>query len=293
MNPAITHPDLHIVERDISRRVLEIVYPPINPYGPENRPDPDPYPQTFPFEELPKDSQGRIFKMVFAQNTLIHCLSRLDRGQEPLDFPEEHNRRRTGLLHRFHMGTRPCVVTLAHKPSNVLRPLLVCKRWLFIGVHAFYGINTFAFSSLGELGKFLNGIGRARVERIQHIELLWHGNLMRPGAKKVEQENGKTRIRKVSRRTKPLLWLTQTRRLRTLLVHISESDQRRARRPYEMRDKGDWNEDAFYAKHHIHRLDTFGQMVKRTAVQPNFRKYRSLRTAHGMDYVYQLRGMKW
>lgn len=76
-------------------------------------------------------------------------------------------------------------------------------------------------------------------------------------------------------------------------MHIAESDRGRVRRPYEVRDGRDWDKDDYYARTKIRRLDTFGQMVKRTLCQPNFRKYRSLRTVHGMDYIYQLRGMKW
>lgn len=245
----------------------------------------------FPFEQLPNSLQSRIFRMVFDQRTLVHCLSRLDKSGPP---PELHfDERRTGLPHKFHMSTRPCCVTTARKPYNVLRPLMVSKRWLFIGVHAFYGINTFAFSSLGELGKFFNGIGRARVERIQHLELMWHGNLMHPGAQLIKQENGKQRLHKVSKRTLPLRWFTQTRRLRTLLVHIAESDRRRVRRGYEMKSDSNWDQDEQYEKAAIQQLETFGQMVKRTSCQPNFRKYRSLRTVQGIDCVYQLRGMKW
>ncbi|KAI2771688.1 hypothetical protein F4815DRAFT_488792 [Daldinia loculata] len=52
----------------------------------------------------------------------------------------------------------------------MLKPLLVCKRWYFIGVHAFYGANTFAFSSLGEWHRFCNGIGTARVQRLVNVE---------------------------------------------------------------------------------------------------------------------------
>lgn len=295
MDISITHPDIKLVSYALSNRVLQIAYRPVDFGPPANNPDNSPpvveEPAPFPFERLPLDIQGRIFKLIFEKPTLVHCLSRLDASHPPMNF--HSSPRRTGLLHRFHIGTRPCCLPLAHKPNNILRALLVSKRWLYIGVHAFYGTNTFAFSSLGELGKFFNGIGRARVERIQHIELMWHGNLMNPGATLVPQGNGQTRLHKVSKRTLALKWFTQTRRLRTLLVHISESDRSRVRRPYEMKHDTDWNKDEHYRKSTIHTLKPFGQMVKRTDCQPNFRKYRSLRTVHGMDYVYQLRGMKW
>lgn len=328
MNTSVTHPDFHIVEQSVPDDIREIAYAPVN-FGPANSPAgppsseifniftqrnrnrvfltiilPDifmsprplslleaPPPKSFPFEKLPNSIQARIFKFVFVNPTLVHCISRLDKSEPPLNFVSD--RRRTGLLHRFHTGTGSCCIPLARKPNNVLRALLVSKRWLFIGAHAFYGINTFAFSSLGELGKFCNGIGRARVERLQHIELMWHGNLMHTRIQLMPQENGKERVHKVSRRTWPLRWLTRTRRLRTLLVHIDESDATRVRRSYEMRCDSDWEKDEHFENSTVHTLGTFGQMTKRTACQPNFRKYRSLRTVHGMDYVYQLRGMKW
>ena len=146
------------------------------------------------------------------------------------------------------------------------------------------------------MGMFFNGIGRARVERIQNIEIMWHGNLMHPGAKKIKDPNPKSNrewIYKVSKRTRPLEWFTQARRLRTLLVHIAESDRNRTRRRYELKSKNDWFKDDQYYRTEIHNLDTYGKMIKRTMSQPNFRKFRALRALHGLDHVLQLRGMKW
>jgi hypothetical protein len=72
-------------------------------------------------------------------------------------------------------------------PNTVLSLLGVCKRWYFIGVHCFYGLNKFAFSesrsvmhqapklticfqgSIGEFGRFMKGIGK-RASRIQFLE---------------------------------------------------------------------------------------------------------------------------
>lgn len=66
------------------------------------------------------------------------------------------------------------------------------------------------------------------------------------------------------------------------------------RRPYEMKNKEDYYKDFVdEAKHPEERLDVFGLEVKRTDLQPNYRKNRSLRTVQGMDFVYQLRGMEW
>jgi hypothetical protein len=63
------------------------------------------------------------------------------------------------------------------------------------------------------------------------------------------------------------------------------------RRKYEMQGKK--HRDFDYVDVGDEALDTFQTMMKRTALQPNFRKYRSMRTVHGMDYIYQLRGMTW
>ncbi|RYP72018.1 hypothetical protein DL771_004487 [Monosporascus sp. 5C6A] len=170
-------------------------------------------------------------------------------------------------------------------------PLLVCKRWFFIGVHAFYGMNTFAFSSLGELGRFFRGIGRARLQRIQHVELMWHGALMRTRWQTKEDDERREHKYKVSDRTLPLASFTMTSRLKTLVVHIDESAKRRMRRRYERPLPTDYDRD--FSRVPIHKLSTFGKLMKRTDVQPNWRRNRSMRTVHGMDYLYQLRGMKW
>ncbi|OTA61527.1 hypothetical protein K449DRAFT_434608 [Hypoxylon sp. EC38] len=276
----------------------------------------------FPFEQLPLEVQINIFRRVFVKRTLIHCLSRLDPSNPPEDFPEEDEKGRSQLPTRFHFGTSPCQIALARKPNDVLKALLVCKRWYFIGVHAFYGANTFAFSSLGEWHRFCNGIGRARVERLVNVELMWHGALM-PRHRS-----------KVSRRSLGLAWFTKTRRLRTLVVHIQECPKDRMRRRYEKQRKMRLNHNAYddksaeessdvdlfsddEADDHLRRrrashdsddksddeeypfkssnvkFDPFRTMIQRTARQPQFRRYRSMRTVQGMDYIYQLRGMKW
>lgn len=106
------------------------------PAGEEERPR-----RYFRFDRLPHDIQERIFRYLFVKKELVHCLSRLDPGNRPLV---------ARPLQRFYWGgpNRQCCVTLAHRPNSVLRLLLVCRRWLYIGVHAFYGLNTFAFVSL-------------------------------------------------------------------------------------------------------------------------------------------------
>ncbi|KAI1078867.1 hypothetical protein F5B20DRAFT_591145 [Whalleya microplaca] len=239
-------------------------------------------PAPFPFEKLPNEIQIRIFTLVFVQPTLIHCLSRLDPIHPPHDFPPDDIDNQTQLPNRFHFGTSPCPIILARKPNNILRPLLVCKRWFFIGVHAFYGANTFAFSSLGEWHRFCNGIGRARVERLVNVELMWHGALMPPHETRVSQ------------RSLGLSWFTKTRRLRTLVVHIQEAHKSRMRRKYEMQNKADYYKNfADEEKFSDGDLDPFQMMIRRTDLHPNYRKFRSMRTVQGIDYIYQLRGMDW
>ncbi|KAI2468670.1 hypothetical protein F4781DRAFT_256658 [Annulohypoxylon bovei var. microspora] len=242
----------------------------------------------FPFERLPVEIQVKIFSRVFVKCHLIHCLSRLDPENPPLpeDFPEEDVDGESQLPTGFHFGTSPCQIALAHRPNDVLGPLLVCKRWFFIGVHAFYGANTFAFSSLGEWHRFCNGIGKERVQRLANVELMWHGSLMR---------RHETRI---SRRSLGLSWLTKTRRLRTLVVHIQESAEDRTRRKYERpeledaehsdQDKGD--EDT--CRPSDVPFNPVSMLFEETTDQPNRRNLRSMRTVQGVDYIYQLRGMK-
>lgn len=129
------------------------------------------------------------------------------------------------------------------------------------------------------MGRFFKGIGRARCERVTSIELFWQGSLM------------PTHETLVNQRTMPLLYLTRLKNLQTLLVFIAENPEWRMRRKYEMQEKDHYSED--YTERNIWTLDPFQSMVKQTATHPIFRKNRSMRTTHGMDYVYQLRGMTW
>ncbi|KAI1490300.1 hypothetical protein F5X96DRAFT_557424 [Biscogniauxia mediterranea] len=123
---------------------------------------------------------------------------------------------------------------------------------------------------------------------------MWHGSLM-PRASRIDEKYGlPVETRKVSQRTVPLTWLMKTKRLRTLVVHIEEHVKRRMRRAYEMQDEEDYFRDfADEDQYDDEELDIYQRMVRRTDLQPNYRKCRSMRTVHGMDYLYQLRGMKW
>ncbi|KAI1338429.1 hypothetical protein F5Y15DRAFT_128864 [Xylariaceae sp. FL0016] len=240
----------------------------------------------FPFERLPNDIQFRIWKMLFVKYDLVHCLSRLDPYHVPLDFPEEDVEGQSQLPTGFHFGSSPCTISLAKKPAAILGYFLVCKRWYFVGTHAFYGVNTFAFSSLGEFGRFSRGIG-PRLARIANVEIMWHGSLLPAHQTRINQ------------RTLPLTKLMDMPRLRTLVVHIEESNIRRMRRKYEIQDRehlgADFADETEWGEERLHypTLGPMPLMCERTDLHPNYRRNRSMRTVHGMDYVYQLRGMDW
>ncbi|KAK0751204.1 hypothetical protein B0T18DRAFT_302761, partial [Schizothecium vesticola] len=233
----------------------------------------------FAFARLPPDVKVKIFKLWLFKDKLVHCFSRLDRFKPPTNFPSAEDLvvrnsdppvRRSGLPRGFYWGDRECSLTLdCRRPSDVLRLLLVSQEFNFIGVHCFYGMNTFAFSSLGEFYRFGKGIGLSRLARIQHIELTWLGSQYLTA----KVPAGKTK-RPYSVRTNALYWLQECTRLRTLVVHINESAKMHMRRAYEPAS-----------------LVNF--MKWKTNGQPNQRKTRSMRTVQAMDCVYQLRGMNF
>ncbi|KAI1504783.1 hypothetical protein F5X99DRAFT_432545 [Biscogniauxia marginata] len=291
MRIGLTHPDLRITSKN-PEEPEKLEAPGGDNPGAQNR-----VLTPFQFEKLPPEIQGRIFRHMLVKDTLIHCISRLDPFEPPRDFPPENAPGMNLLLHRFHFKG-PCYIPEATEPNTLLSPLLVSKRWYYIGVHIFYGANTFAFSSLGELGLFFKGIGQSRVERTVNIELMWHGNLQ-PRVKRLMERSpppkeNSEETSKVSRRTVPLTWFMKTKRMRTVVVHISECAKSRMRRKYEMQeDKHYYQDFADESSFAEQDLDVFQRMVRRTDNQPNYRKYRSMRTVHGMDYLYQLRGLKW
>ncbi|KAK0709819.1 hypothetical protein B0T26DRAFT_619536, partial [Lasiosphaeria miniovina] len=223
----------------------------------------------FPFERLPWKVQASIFHMwLFKYGQLVHAFSRLDPFEQPAAFPnDEELGRQTGFKHVFYWGSSRCNITHdCFDPNDVLRVLLVSKRFLFIGAHCFYGLNTFAFSSLGEFARFSHGIGYARLDRLQHVEITLVGSQY-----VTEPADAKDRT-PFSQRTHALTWLPDCHRLRTLVFHINESGKNYVRRRYEP--------DA---------LKEF--MAEKTNGQPNKRILRSLRCVQGIDYVYQLRGL--
>ncbi|KAL2162248.1 hypothetical protein VTH06DRAFT_7161 [Thermothelomyces fergusii] len=224
----------------------------------------------FPFEKLPWELQAGILKLLlFKRDQIVHCLSRLDPFVQPDDFPsaEELGPTRSGLMNRFFWGKRRCNLTQdGVEPNRLLAVLGVSRRLHFLGVHIFYGLNTFAFSSLGELGRFCQGSGPARVARIQHVELFLSGSQYLTAG---PDTRGRAPF---SRRTYPLTWLADMYRLKTLAVHVNETGRSYVRRRHENR-----------------AIKEFA--AAKTAGQPNSATTRSLRCVQGIDYIYSLRGL--
>ncbi|KAG7141102.1 hypothetical protein HYQ45_002254 [Verticillium longisporum] len=221
------------------------------------------------FNAMPPEIQAAIVRLVLEYpGRLVHCISRLDPHCEPRG-PLRHTpgRGSSNLPKRFWTGRGgTCSIEYATKPNDMLSMLLVSKSVHFLGVHAFYGLNTFAFSSLGEFGRFCRGIGSARAQRIQHIEILWQGNqtlTFRPNS----------RGQWTSRRTYDASALLNMRRLKTVVIHIDESSRGRRRRPHELPEVRTW-------------------LADKTKLQPNNASFRALRTLQGQDYIYGLRGIR-
>lgn len=171
-----------------------------------------------------------------------------------------------------------CSLTYTIKGNDLLAPFLVSRQFLFLGAHAFYGCNTFAFSSVGsnfsvrnqsyrttanvneQLGEFCrlsSGIGTARRQRLQHVELLWIGSQ----AVKIEGH---------SRRTWVLAHLCDMARLSCLTMYTNKSHVRR-------KQEG---------------IVQMAYLTRKTSGQPDFHMFRNLRTLQGLDYVRQLRGLR-
>ncbi|KAK4443594.1 hypothetical protein QBC34DRAFT_336665, partial [Podospora aff. communis PSN243] len=284
----LVHPEIRFVERrDHLARCRD-------PYS-FNRPkdlrlsdpeNPDAPFRPFKFMDLPLEIQARIFKLwLHKDGRLVHCFSRLDFFDPPADFPtaEELGPKRSGLNTGFYWGAgRRCSLAQdLQDPNDALRVLLVNKHFNFIGAHCFYGLNTFAFSSLGEFFRFCQGIGRARAERIQNIEITFVGNqyLTAPRERRRNADLLPEAMQlkdqpPYSHRTHALSWLQEMRCLRTLVVHINEQGKTHMRRKFESKD-------------------AIKYMAAKTNGQPNRRIFRALRMVQGMDNIYQLRGMTW
>lgn len=87
-------------------------------------------------------------------------------------------------------------------------------------------------------------------------------------------DTSETKGKRMNMRTMSLTWFCDTSNLKTLVIHITETSKDYIRRPYEP------DSTKLYMK-------------GKTAGQPNARMTRALRCCHGMDYIYQLRGLYW
>ncbi|KAM5510860.1 hypothetical protein FOXYSP1_10961 [Fusarium oxysporum f. sp. phaseoli] len=105
-----------------------------------------------------------------------------------------------------------------------------------------------------------------KLQHLQHIELLWMGS--QKLTYRIDQ-NG----RYTSRRTHDLAYLPEACRLKTVAIHLPESSKQYMRR-----------------KHEPPQIVEF--LAQKTASQPNFRRFRALRTLQGADYLYCLRGVR-
>ncbi|KAF5722609.1 hypothetical protein FMUND_2671 [Fusarium mundagurra] len=101
---------------------------------------------------------------------------------------------------------------------------------------------------------------------LMHIELLWMGSQRL--TYRVDSRGKYT-----SRRTHDLAYLPEACRLKTVAIHLPESSKQYMRR-----------------KHEPPQIVEF--LAQKTASQPNFRRFRALRTLQGADYLYCLRGVR-
>lgn len=268
-------------EENMSINVRHI-HPNIRLVGPEERPrdterEPTSLGKTRKFErfnDLPQHIQFRIFRfLLYFDGCLIHVFSRLDPYSE--DEPSPRPRSQSGLPPKLFVsnvrdGKQSVSLANAIDPAKLLQPLLTCKRWCFYLSHVFFALNTFGLSSLGELERWCNGIGPARVQRLQHLELNWKGGVQRA----YFEGDSSQKLRHRNLHAYPLMWLRECLRLRTLVIFVSETAKSSIRRPWEPQS-------------HI-------QMMQRnTSGQPNARMTRSMRSLLGLDYILTLRGLKW
>lgn len=264
---SFTHPDVHFGVSSNGWKPKELAGNQVNP-GSFHR-----------FNELPAAIQAIIFRIWFDKGRrLIHCFSRLDPFQAPKTWPISNAR--SGLLNRFYWGKqRPLNLTKdTIDPQEALKLLLVSKSFCFKGVHAFYGLNTFAFSSFGEFDRFCKGIGPQRAARLQHIELTWKGNNVLC-MKKIEVKDAKGKVHEHynSLRSSALGFFLDLHCLRTVVIFIEES--------------GENGEDCQPRPYETPAVKAL--MAAETANQPNHRLRRDLRTLQGLNYLYALRGLDW
>ncbi|RTE73998.1 hypothetical protein BHE90_011568 [Fusarium euwallaceae] len=107
--------------------------------------------------------------------------------------------------------------------------------------------------------------GANTLQHVQHVEILWIGS-QRLIYKRDRQG------RYTSRRTHPLAWFSEVHRLKSISIYTPESSKGYMRRKHE--------------PPHIVEY-----MADKTTSQPNYRRFRALRTLQGLDYLHVLRGL--
>lgn len=112
----------------------------------------------------------------------------------------------------------------------------------------------------------MKGWGPARIERIQHVELSWlGGRVVRFNLPSGQRQDA---------RTQPLEWFCEMKNIKTLVIHIEETNRNVIRRSQEPESR------KLYLK-------------RKMAGKCQGRMTRALRCVRGLDSITLLRGMRW
>ncbi|KAH6894454.1 hypothetical protein B0T10DRAFT_545966 [Thelonectria olida] len=200
-----------------------------------------------PFDDLDAAILVKILRMALVFNgEPVHAISRLDPHYEPSQAPTNCSGD-VALLHRFHIGSSKLSLSCATNPQALLAPLLVCKKWNYIGAHVFYSQNRFCFSSLAGI--------KQRLQRVRDIEILWTGS--QTLCFKPTEGKGKY----TSRRTFPMMWLGEAKWIKTMVVYVQESSREYVRRQHEPRAVISYMKDKTKGLDYIHMLRGMEKIV--------------------------------
>lgn len=147
------HPYIRLVGTDVDRESADgdstRQASPVVPSAPCEQ-----FTRAFPDEILAKI----LHEVLVFEGNLVFVLSRLDpfvRLSPAVNLPVSDSC--SGLPARFYINKVPSEISLTYdtiSPGRLLAPLAVSRKWNYFGVSEFYGNNTFAFSSFGELDRF-------------------------------------------------------------------------------------------------------------------------------------------
>lgn len=227
----------------------------------------------FDFKRLLKDYPEivkRIAEYTMVKDGPVHFVARLDTTEAypPVNGSIDSVSR---LPYRFHWGGLNVHINSAATPREVLAPAYACRDFLEIFGVAFYALNTFSFQTFGELDIFRRVTRLGFIQRMQKVQLWWKGARSRLPPH-VNDVKDKARD-KYDTRVLPLVVFSVMVRLRSLEIYLDESSKNARRRAGEP----DW----------VQR-----PLMDKSQHQPNNRNHRDLRKLHGLDYIYQLRGLK-